>query len=98
MGVDELGDRGDIRDATDVARLDEHHCLRIRVLAQRVRNALDGYASGQTGLGIDVGLHPDGHKAGQHEAKEERLVQRTRDNHLVARLADCHGDRHVAVR
>ena len=96
--MDDLRNRGDIRNAADVARLNKHHCLGVRMLTQRLRNALDGYASGQTGLGIDVGLHPDGDETRQHEAKEERLVQRARDDHLVARLADRHGDRHVAVR
>ena len=74
VGMDDLRNRGDIRDTTDIARLDEHHCLGVRMFTQRLRNALDGYASGQAGLGIDVGLHPDGDETGQHEAEEERLV------------------------
>ena len=68
------------------------------MLLECIRNAADRHAGRQARLLIDIGTDPDGHKTGQHDPEEQRLVDGARDDDLVARLAEREADRLVAMR
>ena len=97
VGVGQFRVRRNVGDTADVTRLDEHDGLGVRVFLERIGNATDGHTGGQARLLVDVGADPDGHEAGQDDAEEQRLVDRARDDHLVARLTEREADRLVAM-
>ena len=82
----QFGVGGDVGDPADIAGLHQHHGLGLRMCPQCFGDPADRHAGGQAGLGVDIGPDPYRHQAGEHQPEEQRLVDRSRDDDLFARL------------
>ena len=91
------GVAGQVAGGADVRRVAEDHAAGVRVRGQRVPDRLHRHRAGQAGARVDLRPHPDRPQARQHQAEQQRPVQRPGDDHLLARLAESQAERLVAV-
>ena len=89
---------GQVAGGADVGRVAEEHRAGVRVPGQRVPDRADRDRAGQPGRGVDLGQHPHRLQPGQHDAEQQRAVQRPGDHDGLAGLAGRQGERLVAVR
>ena len=89
---------GQVAGGADVRRVTEEHRAGVRMPGQRVPDRPDRDRAGQPGRGVHLGQHPYRLQPGQHDAEQQRAVQRPGDHDRPARFADGQGERLVAVR
>ena len=68
------------------------------VARERLRDALGRDPDGQAGRGVDLGPHPDRLEPGEHEPREDRLVQVPRHDHRSPGPARRERERLVSLR
>ena len=89
---------GQVAGRAHVGRVAEEHRARVRVAGQRVPHRADRDRAGQPGRRVHLRQHPHRVQAGQHEAEQQRAVQRPGDHDRPAGLARGQGERLVPVR
>ena len=96
--VRDLDDAGEVRERAEIARLGDEDGAGVRIGGERRLDILNRDAERHARRRVQRGRKPARHEVREHHAEEERAMEQTRDDDLVARLPYREAERLVPVR